>query len=303
MDQFDVVRCYYQAINEGAIDVAASLYDEQCVTDNAFIDEESAGHSRGRQEARRRLRDFFETYAGAMEGGGYFDVRTIGGIGTGWGWVQADWTLHARHRENGSERRRRGSTHFLIEDALIRRVRSVSTEVELPTAAIEPAPRSDRHYPARPVVGVGAVIVAFDDDCGVFAGVPPMTDGPRVVLIKRKFEPLAGQWSLPGGTLELGETLEAGVAREIKEETGLAVRVGAVVDVFDRILFDPDGRVRYHFVLVDYLCRPCGGTLCAASDVSDVALVNPADLAPFALTVKAQVVIAKAVEMAAAQRA
>ena len=96
----------------------------------------------------------------------------------------------------------------------------------------------------------------------------------RVVLIKRRFEPLAGQWSLPGGTLELGETLEAGVAREIREETGLEIEVGPVVEVFDRILLDPDQRVRYHFVLIDYLCRPIGGRLEAGSDVADAVLAS-----------------------------
>ena len=78
----------------------------------------------------------------------------------------------------------------------------------------------------------------------------------KVVLVKRRFEPLAGQWSLPGGRLELGETLEAGLAREMLEETGLEVEVGPVVDVFDRILLDPERKVRYHYVLIDYLCRP-----------------------------------------------
>ena len=108
-----------------------------------------------------------------------------------------------------------------------------------------------RLYPERPVVGVGAVIVS---------------DG-KVVLIRRRFEPLAGRWTLPGGTLELGETLEAGVAREMLEETGLVVKVGPVIEVFDRILLDDEQRVRYHFVLVDYLCWPLSGTLAAATDV------------------------------------
>src|SRR5438094_7323538 len=101
-----------------------------------------------------------------------------------------------------------------------------------------------REYPERPVVGVGAVIVE---------------DG-RVVIIRRRYEPLAGHWSLPGGGLELGETLEQGVAREMLEETGLDVEVGPVIEVFDRIMYDDEKRVRYHYVLVDYLCRPIAGT-------------------------------------------
>lgn len=139
-----------------------------------------------------------------------------------------------------------------------------------------------RLYPERPIVGVGAVILA---------------DAGKVVLIKRRFEPLAGQWSLPGGTLEIGETLEAGVAREMLEETGLEVEVGPVIDVFDRIMLDEARRVRYHFVLVDYVCRPIAGRLRAGSDVAEVALADPAELTPYRLTSKATDVIQKATTM------
>jgi 8-oxo-dGTP diphosphatase len=110
-----------------------------------------------------------------------------------------------------------------------------------------------RSYPPRPVIGVGAVIL----------------DGDRVLLIKRAHEPLKGQWSLPGGGVELGETLERAVAREVQEETGLDVEVGPIVDVLDRIANDSDGRVEHHFVLVDFVCRPAGSapwTLSSASD-------------------------------------
>lgn len=138
-----------------------------------------------------------------------------------------------------------------------------------------------RTYPARPIVGVGAVIV----------------DGGRVVLVKRRHEPLAGRWSLPGGSLEVGETLEAGVAREMLEETGLEVRVGPVVEVFDRILYDDEGRVRYHFVLVDYLCWPVAGRFEAGTDADAVALVEPAELHRFDLTEKASSVIARALAL------
>ena len=138
-----------------------------------------------------------------------------------------------------------------------------------------------RQYPERPIVGVGAVIV----------------DAGEVVLVRRRYEPLAGQWSLPGGTLELGETLEAGAAREIREETGLHVEVGPIIEVFDRIMLDDERRVRYHFVLVDYLCRPVGGELQAGSDVDDAALVAPASLGPYNLTDKARAAIARALEL------
>jgi mutator protein MutT len=138
-----------------------------------------------------------------------------------------------------------------------------------------------RKYPDRPFVGVGAVIVR---------------DG-QVLIVKRRFEPLAGQWSIPGGAVELGETLEACVARELREETGLEIDVGPVIEVFDRITLDEQGSVRYHFVLVDYLCWPAGGELTAGSDVADARFVDPADLGQYQLTTKAIEVIARALEL------
>lgn len=143
-------------------------------------------------------------------------------------------------------------------------------------------PRSSREYPERPIVGVGAVIV----------------ESGRVVLIRRRYEPLAGQWSLPGGTLELGETLEAGTAREMLEETGLVVEIGPVIEVFDRIMFDDRNRVRYHFVLVDYLCWPVAGELRAGSDVDDAAFAAPEELVRYGLTGKATAVIERGFELA-----
>jgi mutator protein MutT len=127
-------------------------------------------------------------------------------------------------------------------------------------------------------------------------GAVVVTPDRGVVLVKRRHEPLAGQWSLPGGTLEVGETLEAGVAREIAEETGLVIDVGQVVDVFDRILVDDEGRVRYHFVLVDYLCRIRSGSppMAAGSDVSEVAALAPDALDAYRLTEKAADVIRQA---------
>ena len=148
---------------------------------------------------------------------------------------------------------------------------------------MEPGTRNNsREYPERPIVGVGAVIVQ---------------DG-KVVLIRRRYEPLAGQWSLPGGTLELGETLEAGTAREMLEETGLVVDVGPVIEVFDRIKLDEVQRVRYHFVLVDYLCWPVSGELRAGSDVDAAVLVAPHELGPYHLTPKATAVIERGFQLA-----
>jgi 8-oxo-dGTP diphosphatase len=117
------------------------------------------------------------------------------------------------------------------------------------------------------------------------------------VIVKRKYEPLKGQWSIPGGAVEVGETLESSIAREMLEETGLVIEVGPVIEVFDRITRDPDGRVRYHFVLVDYLCWPVGGRLQAGSDVEDAVLVDPARLGPYKLTAKATMVITRAMEL------
>ena len=123
-----------------------------------------------------------------------------------------------------------------------------------------------------------------------------MQDG-KVLLVKRKYEPLAGQWSLPGGAVEVGETLEACLVREMLEETGLEVRVGPVIEVFDRITRDEQGDVRYHFVLVDYLCWPVGGELQAGSDVADARFIDPAELPGYHLTAKATEVIARALEL------
>ena len=132
-----------------------------------------------------------------------------------------------------------------------------------------------RRYPERPIIGVGAVV--FDND--------------RVLLVKRGREPLKGEWSLPGGAVEVGESLEAAVAREIFEETDLRVEVGPVIEVLDRIQHAPDGRVEYHFVIVDYLCRPRDGLVKSGSDASDARWVPLGELPSYHLTTTAQAVI------------
>jgi ADP-ribose pyrophosphatase YjhB (NUDIX family) len=139
-----------------------------------------------------------------------------------------------------------------------------------------------RTFPERPVVGVGAVIL----------------DGARVVLIKRGQPPLQGEWSLPGGAVELGETLEDAVAREVLEETGLPIEVGPVVEVLDRVHRTSDGRIEYHYVIVDYLCRSSSDRpLVAGSDALDARWVSASELPAYHVTAKAIAVIHKALEL------
>lgn len=121
---------------------------------------------------------------------------------------------------------------------------------------------SSRSYPARPLVGVGAVIIH---------------DG-RALIVQRGAEPRRGEWTVPGGLLELGETLRAGVEREVLEETGLAVKAGAVLDVFDSIYPDASGRTEYHYVLVDFLCELISGELKPATDILDARWITPTEL-------------------------
>jgi 8-oxo-dGTP diphosphatase len=115
-----------------------------------------------------------------------------------------------------------------------------------------------------------------------------------VLLVKRGREPLKGDWSLPGGAVEVGETLERALVREVREETCLDVRVGPIVDVLDRIRPDAEGRVAYHYVIVDYVCRVEGGTAACGSDADAVEWVRRGDLHRFSLTPGVTAVIDKA---------
>jgi 8-oxo-dGTP diphosphatase len=272
----DVVRSLFRALNAGDHSAAADLYHADGRTEHVF--EGELEYCEGREAIRDAWKHDLGARPGGLPGGHRFEVTRIGGIETGWGWVRADWLSVTASPEGGETRAQSGYSYFWIEEGLIRRHRTTARDVPIELVR-QPSPHSERRYPTRPLVGVGAVI---------------FTSEGRVVLVKRKQEPLAGQWSLPGGMLELGESLEAGLAREMLEETGLHVDVGQVVEVFDRILFDDDGRVRYHFVLVDYLCSVRGGTLASGSDVADVALADPEDLAEYRLAAKARDVIEKA---------
>jgi 8-oxo-dGTP diphosphatase len=149
---------------------------------------------------------------------------------------------------------------------------------------------SSREYPERPLVGVGGVVI----------------DNGRALLIRRASEPLRGEWSIPGGMLELGETLEQGVARELLEETGLQVRVLELIEVFERIVYAQNGesrggddrrRPRFHYVIADYLCERVSGEHAAASDVTDVVFAREEELDRFSLTETALRILHKAFAM------
>jgi 8-oxo-dGTP diphosphatase len=141
--------------------------------------------------------------------------------------------------------------------------------------------RDTREYPARPVVGVGGVVIREE----------------RALLIRQGHPPLEGGWSIPGGTLELGESLEQGVRREIEEETGLRVKVGELVELFERIFRDDEGRIQYHFVIADYLCEPEGEEARAGGDAVDVAWAGEEEFAKYGLTETATRVLKEALAL------
>ena len=120
----------------------------------------------------------------------------------------------------------------------------------------------NREFPEVPLVGVGAIII----------------EDARVVLVKRLHPPLQAAWSIPGGVLEVGEPVREAAIREAREETGLTVEPGELLGVFDRILRNPEKRVQYHYVLIDFLCRRVAGDLAAASDAADVSWLRREEL-------------------------
>jgi 8-oxo-dGTP diphosphatase len=136
----------------------------------------------------------------------------------------------------------------------------------------------DRRYPKRPLVGIGALIFHRG----------------RILMAERGKEPLKGWWSLPGGALETGETLDTAVRREVREETGLEVEPQRVFEIFERIMPDPQGVIEYHYVLIDYVCRITGGTLCAGDDVARVEWMRENELATLRITEGTLAVIERA---------
>lgn len=279
----------FDAINHGRHTEIVACYADDACAELVFADQPRVS---GRAALSEAWRCELSIERRAMAGERCYHVTRIAGIETGWGWVRADWERAIPSGDSKSRGREGGYTYFWIEDGQIRRQRSIVTGPVVPaTAAVvvpgaAPGPSdgvaSGRRYPTKPVVGVGAVV---------------FNEAREVLLVKRLYEPLAQQWSLPGGGLDVGETLEAGVAREVLEETGIVVEVGPLVEAFDRILLDDTAQVRYHFVLLDYLCRPIGGELKAASDASACAWVPVSQLADYALAEKPLDVIAQAAKM------
>ena len=136
----------------------------------------------------------------------------------------------------------------------------------------------DRSYPVRPVPGVGALIIEND----------------RILLVERGREPLKGYWSLPGGAVETGERLEEALRREVREETGLEVDAVHMVEIFERIMADETGAVKYHYILIDYICRITGGMVQASDDASRAEWFTEDEIGALRITRGTPAVIAKA---------
>ena len=136
----------------------------------------------------------------------------------------------------------------------------------------------EREYPDHPVVAVGGVVIADS----------------RALLIRRGQPPLEGRWSIPGGILELGETISEGIARELMEETGIDAKPLELLEVYEKVFRDASGRAQYHFVILDYLCELRGGTAQAGGDVTAVVWASEAELSQYGLTGAAMRVITKA---------
>ena len=141
-----------------------------------------------------------------------------------------------------------------------------------------------REYPETPLVGVGAIII----------------EDSSVVLVKRGHAPLQGKWSIPGGVLEIGETLRKAVVREALEETGLAVEPGELLGVFERVIADDQGKMRYHYVLIDFLCQRVAGELAAGDDADEVRWFRREELRGLELAQETEEVILKGFEKFAA---
>ena len=136
----------------------------------------------------------------------------------------------------------------------------------------------ERTYPERPIVAVGGVVVHES----------------RVLLIRRGKPPLEGRWSIPGGLLEVGERIAQGIERELREETGVRVRVVDLIEIYEKVLRDEDNEPRYHFVILDYVCEFVEGIARAGGDAVEVVWASEHQLGSLALTGAASRVIRKA---------
>ena len=133
-----------------------------------------------------------------------------------------------------------------------------------------------REYPEVPLVGVGAIII----------------ENGRVLLVRRGHAPLLGEWSIPGGVLEVGELLREAAVREAREETGLLVEPGELLGVFDRVVRE-NGWIRYHYVLIDFLCRRVSGEPCCGTDADEVRWFTREEVARLKLAPDTEEVIRK----------
>ncbi len=140
----------------------------------------------------------------------------------------------------------------------------------------------NRRYPERPYAGVGAIIFR----------------GEEVLLVRRGRQPALGKWSIPGGLVELGESLETSVRREVLEEVGLEIKVIDLVAALDRLIFDEQGRLEYHYILLDFLCEILSGNPTAASDADECRFVPIKDLCGYDMTRGTEEVIKRAFERA-----
>ncbi|HVB36239.1 MAG TPA: NUDIX hydrolase [Candidatus Acidoferrales bacterium] len=141
---------------------------------------------------------------------------------------------------------------------------------------------NDRQYPERPVIAVGGVVIS----------------DARVLLIRRAQPPLQGRWSIPGGILELGETIAEAIERELMEEARIQVRPLELIEIYEKVLRLPDQPPQYHFVILDYLCEFLGGNAQAGSDVTEVAWSAEDVLDRFNLTAEANRVVTRAFALA-----
>lgn len=138
-----------------------------------------------------------------------------------------------------------------------------------------------RKYPEHPIVGVAAVIFVEQ----------------AVLLVRRNQEPAKGEWSLPGGAVELGETLVEALRREIREEVSIKIQIGGLIGVFDRIYRDPQTRVKYHYVLVDYWGWMDSGRPSPATDISAIRLVPIEDVRALEIDLELKETILEAIRI------